>query len=135
MRKIVLREARKEDWQVIEQIHRDHQAAQGSSYDLPNLFALPVILALVGVDENDAIRNVVYAEAIAELRFVGCDPVATAFSQREADGFAYVLRNLGYRCLDCCVPRSLKKMIGKPLRRARFKCIDQEFSLFTRDLR
>ncbi len=130
-----MRAAEREDWVAIRRLHVEHQAAQGTSYELPNLFAPPVVLALVGVDESGAIRNVVYAEAVAELRFVGCDPVATAFSQRDADGFAYVLRMMGYRCLDCYVPRFLKKAISKPLRRAKFVCKDEEFSLFTRDLR
>jgi hypothetical protein len=42
---------------------------------------------------------------------------------------------MGYRWLETYVPRKLKKMIQKPLRRAGFTCVDQELAHFTRDLR
>jgi hypothetical protein len=69
------------------------------------------------------------------LRFVGCDPKATAFCSRDAEGLSYVLKLLGFRWLECFVPRQLKKMIQKPLRRAGFLCVDRELAHFTKDLR
>jgi hypothetical protein len=133
--KINLREATKEDWPAILDLHRKHQEAQGTSYELPYLFAPNIAVALVGVDESDKIHNCVYVESVAELRFVGYDARATAYSRREIDGLAYLLKLLGYRCLDCCVPRKLKKYIQKPLKRAGFEDRDKELVLFSRDLR
>ncbi len=135
MKRITLRAATPEDLPAIQQLHREHQAAQATHYELPWLFGPAIAVALVGVDEDGAIRNCIYVERIAELRFVGCDPKATAFGRREIAGLSYVLKLQGFRCLDCFVPRKLKAMIRKPLERAGFHCIDTELSLFTKDLR
>ena len=149
MRRISLRQATPQDWPAIQQLHREHQAAQGTNYELPNLFGPAIAIALVGVEDpgaqsgqheahgtgGGAIRNCIYVETIAELRFVGCDPKATAFGRREIEGLCYVLKLQGFRWLECFVPRTLKKMIQKPLRRAGFDCVDRELAHFAKDLR
>jgi hypothetical protein len=135
MTRITLRHATHHDWPRINALHREHQAAQGTNYELPWLWSTSIALALVGVDETGVIRNCIYAEAVAELRFVGCDPRATACSRGEIDGFVYALRRMGFRWLECFVPRPLKKKIQKPLERAGFQCVDRELAHFTRDLR
>jgi hypothetical protein len=133
--RITLRQAVSEDWPRIVALHQEHQATQGTNYELPWLFGPAIAVALVGVDEGGTIHNCVYVERVAELRFVGCDPKATAFSRREIAGLAYLLKLQGFRWLECFVPRSLKKMIEKPLRRAGFACVDREFAHFAKDLR
>ena len=135
MESIQLREATPEDWPAIVQLHLEHQAAQGTNYELPYLFLPQIAIALVGVDVRGTIRNCIYVESIAELRFVGIDPKATAFARREMDGVAYLLKLRGFRWLECFVPRKLKKAIGKPLRRAGFDCVDKELAHFAKDLR
>ena len=135
MRRIALRQATVQDWPAIQQLHRAHQAAQGTHYELPYLFGPAIAIALVGVEEDGAIRSCIYVERIAELRFVGCDPKATAFGQREIAGLSYVLKLQGFRWLECFVPRPLKQMIQKPLRRAGFACVDRELAHFAKDLR
>jgi hypothetical protein len=142
MRRITLRQATQQDWPAIQQLHHEHQAAQGTNYELPNLFGPAIAIALVGVEDpgthgtgGGAIRNCIYVETIAELRFVGCDPKATAFGRREIEGLSYVLKLQGFRWLECFVPRQLKKMIQKPLQRAGFACVDRELAHFTKDLR
>jgi hypothetical protein len=135
MRHITLRQATAEDWPAIQRLHREHQAAQATNYELPNLFGPAIAIALVGEEAGGAIRNCIYVETIAELRFVGCDPKATAFGRREIEGLSYVLRLQGFRWLECFVPRPLKKMIQKPLRRAGFDCVDRELAHFAKDLR
>lgn len=141
MKRITLRDATAEDWPIIQLLHVEHQKAQGTNYELPVLFwgskrnpQIPI--CLVCVDEDDRIHQCVYVESVAELRFVGChNPKATAFSRREADGLAYVLKLLGFRFLECYIPRKLKKAISKPLKRAGFEDKDSELSYFSRDLR
>ncbi len=135
MKPVSLRRATPDDWPTIQRLHAEQQAAQGTDYELPYLFAPYIAIALVGVDESGAIRNCIYVETIAEMRFVGCDPRATALTWREITGLAYVLRLQGFRWLECFVPRPLKKLIQKPLRRAGFECVDKELAHFTRDLR
>jgi hypothetical protein len=133
--RITLREATVEDWPAIVSLHREHQVAQGTNYELPYLFSPQIAVALVGVDEAGTIHNCVYVESVAEMRFVGCNAKATAFSRREIDGLAYVLKLKGFRWLECYVPRKLKALIGKPLMKAGFQCADRELSHFTKDLR
>ena len=135
MKPIALRLATAEDWPAVEQLHRAQQGAQGTHYELPWLFGPSIAIALVGVDPRGSIRNCIYVERVGELRFVGCDAKATAFGQREIQGLSYVLKMQGYRWLECFVPRSLKKMIQKPLRRAGFDCVDKELAHFAKDLR
>jgi hypothetical protein len=135
VKRITLRQATAQDWPVIQQLHREHQAAQGTNYELPYLFDPAIAVALVGVDEHDSVCNCIYVERIAEMRFVGCDARATAFGRREISGLRYVLKLQGYRWLECFVPRPLQRMIGKPLRKAGFVCVDRELAHFTKDLR
>lgn len=135
MKQLALREAQPADWAAIVQLHLKHQATQGTNYELPYLFDPRIAIVLVSVDEDGAIHNCIYVEKIAEMRFVGCDAKATAFSRREIDGLAYVLKLKGFRWLECFVPRNLKKTIQKPLRRAGFNCVDQELAHFAKDLR
>lgn len=133
--KLSYRNAIVSDWDDIRALHIDQQQAQGTYYELPWLFSPTIPIALVGVDSDGVIRQCFYCEAVCELRFVGCNPKATALSQRESDGLCYVLKLMGYRWLETFVPRPLAKMIGKPLRRAGFVCVDKELSHYTRDLR
>ena len=135
MKRITLRQAAHDDWPSIVALHQEHQAAQGTDYELPWLFGPPIAVALVGVDDGGTIHNCVYVETVAGLRFVGCDPKATAFSRREIAGLSYLLKLQGFRWLECFVPRPLKKMIEKPLRRAGFDCVDRELAHFAKDLR
>lgn len=132
---IKLREATPEDWRAIWELHREHQDAQGTDYELPYLFGAEIALALVGVDGNGRIRSCAYVETIAELRFVGTDPRATACIRREIAGLVYILKHKGFRWLECFVPRKLKHSIQKPLEKAGFSCVDRELAHFTKDLR
>ena len=135
MKLIHLRLATVEDWPVIQRLHREHQALQGTNYELPWLFGPSIAVALVGVTEDGVVRNCIYVERVAELRFVGCDPRATAFGRREIAGLTYVLKLQGFRWLECFVPRPLQRMIEKPLRKAGFACVDRELAHYTKDLR
>lgn len=135
MTKITLREAEKEDWPAIVALHLEQQRRQGTNYELPYLFGPEIALCVVGVDAAGAVRSCAYVERIAELRFVGSDPRVTAAARKEAPGLAYILKQKGYRWLECFVPRQLAGAIGRPLARAGFVCADGELSHYTLDLR
>ncbi len=135
MKRITLRQATPADWPAIRQLHREHQASQGTDYELPDLFHPIICVVLAGVDDEGVIRNCVYVETIAELRVVGCDPKAIAFGRRDIQGLSKALKSAGFRWLECFVPQPLKQMIQKPLERAGFTCVDRELAHFTKDLR
>jgi hypothetical protein len=123
------------DWNAIVALHNEQQAEQKSNFELPWLFRHPIVAAIVGEDEHGVIRHCFYGEAVVEMRHVGCNARCTALAQRESEGFAYLLRALGYRWLECFIPRRLARNIGKPLRRAKFVCVDKLLAHYTRDLR
>jgi hypothetical protein len=131
----MFRDAVPSDWDAIVALHKDQQTAQGSNFELPWLFRHPIVAAIVGVDDDGVVRHCFYGEAIVEMRHVGLDPRCTALAQRESEGFAYMLKAMGYRWLETFVPRRLAKMIGKPLWRAGFECVDKELAHYSRDLR
>lgn len=133
--KLSFRNAEPSDWEALKLLHVEQQQAQGTKFELPNLFSKQFPIVIVGCDDAGVIRQCFYVESVAELRFIGCDPHATALSQREADALCYWLKLLGFRWLECFVPRQLAKAIAKPLRRARFKYKGKSLAYFTRDLR
>lgn len=135
MKPVKLRFAEPADWPAIQALHIEHQRRQGTNYELPYLFAPYIAVALVGIDDQGTIRNCIYVEKTAELRFVGCDAKATALSWREAHGLGYVLKAMGFRWLECFVPRKMKAMIEKPLHKAGFECVDDDLAHFSKDLR
>ena len=55
MKRITLRQATEQDWPAIQQLHREHQAAQGTNYELPNLFGPAIAIALVGVEDPEGV--------------------------------------------------------------------------------
>jgi hypothetical protein len=132
---LAFRNAEPDDWLDLVKLHENQQQMQGTSYELPYLFGRMFPVVIVGCDQDGVIKQCFYVESVAELRFIGCDPKATALSQRESAGLSYVLKALGFRWLETYVPRKLAAMIGKPLKRAGFTCADEELAHFTRDLR
>jgi hypothetical protein len=135
VKRILYRDAVKEDWGTIKAFHVEQQRLQNTDYELPDLFDGPFPIVRVGVDEDGVIRNCFYVEAVAELRLVGVDAAATAFSQREADALSNALKIMGCRYLECFVPQQLKGAISKPLLRAGFEDKEPELAYFSRDLR
>lgn len=139
MEQISLRNAEPADWPAIEALHKEQQAKQGTNYELPKLFGGKMIaIVLVGCDDTGKIHNCIYVEAVAEMRTIGCSTHATMIGQQAADGLCFVLQQMGFRFLECYVPRSLgkaSKTISKLLLGARFKSKVKEFRYFSRDLR
>jgi hypothetical protein len=134
--KLVFRNATQEDWPRLQELHREQQTAQGTKYELPDILSgHPFTLVIVGEDSAGVIQQCFYIEATAELRFIGCNPKATALSQREANQLCYWLKLLGFRWLECFVPKQFQKAIAKPLRRAGFTYKGKELAYFTRDMR
>lgn len=146
MKNLTTRFAEPDDWPAILALHRKQCKQWGTSYELPYFWSACIPVALVAVDDEGIVRQAFYVESTAELRFVGTDPRATAHMQRESEGLVYILRMLGYRWLECFVPRSKRwwqfwkrtdtvRMIGKPLKRAGFEQTGSKLAHFTRDMR
>jgi hypothetical protein len=119
--------------------HKEQNERDGTNYPLVRLFnsdgtlSQRVPVALVGEKDGEP-KQALYVERVGELLFAGCDPEATAFARRDIDALAAVLYWQGYRALHCKVPRETAKSVSKPLIRAGFRCVDDEFSHFFKDL-
>jgi hypothetical protein len=123
----------------IREWHHHQNVRDKTTYPLAPIFnpdgtlTTRVPVALIGEKEGVP-RQALYVERVGELLFAGCDPTATAFARRDIDGLADVLRWLGYGALHCKVPRGTAKFVSKPLIKAGFRCVDDEFSHFFKDL-
>jgi hypothetical protein len=136
---IQIRLAKPRDWPMIQMFHRDQNEAQGTSYELPQLFDkcehfAPNIAAAFIVERDGNPVQAFYFELIPEVCFAGCDPQATAYARREIDRIAFCLRSMGYSGINCKVPKQVEKSISAPLKRAGFTS-DEGLAHFFKDLR
>jgi hypothetical protein len=130
MKRIELRNAREEDWKEIQRLHREQCGKWGIEYEEPRP-GRHIAVALVAEDEHGVIRQAVIVERVAEMCLYGIDPKATAFSRRDMQALAFLLSGMRYRWVHCLVPRALRKLIAKPLRRAGFADRADELANFT----
>lgn len=139
MKPITLRPARISDLEDIREWHAAQNVRDSTGYPLPRIFnadgtlSVRVPVALIGEKDGEA-QQALFVERCGELQFAGCDPRATAFARRDIDALATVLRWQGYGSLYCRVPVSLAKSVGKPLKAAGFKRINEQFVTFFKDL-
>lgn len=139
MKPITLRPARISDLEDIKEWHAAQNVRDSTGYPLPRIFnsdgtlSVRVPVALIGEKDGEA-QQALFVERTAELQFAGCDPRATAFARRDIQALVGVLNWLGYGSLYCRVPVSVVKSVGKPLRAAGFKQIDDQFVTFFKDL-
>ena len=91
------------DWPEIQRLHEEQNFKQGTQYEAPRP-GPHIAVALVAEDQQGVIRQAVVVERVAEMALYGMDPKATAFSQRDITGLAFILRSQGFRWLHTLVP-------------------------------
>lgn len=143
MKPLVLRNAELGDIPILRRLHAIQNERDGTNYPLPQFFnsdgslRTSIPAALIGHVEG-MVRNGIYVQRVGELMFAGCDPKATAFSRRDIDALATLLRWQGYGDLYCHVPANRLKAIRKPLLAAGFDDIRERvipLVTFYKDLR
>lgn len=121
-----MRVAEPEDYPEVLKRHEEQNERDGTNYPLPQWFDETgrfqpnIALALVVEEEGEILQGVYFEAKQVELCLAGCDPRATAVSQRAVDGAAYLLASMGYTAIHSLVPRVIADAIEKPLHRAGF---------------
>lgn len=123
-----------EDQAAIDRIIETSERLLDEKQKSPNLFAAPVMLALVAEDTEGNVVDALYLEAQVEVVKIGCS--STSFVETagiESDLYAW-LRGLGLKTATVKTRQSLKEKMSYVLSFLGFHCEDDEFSRWTRDL-
>ena len=131
---MVWRLAMPEDQPAIDRIRETSERFLNETQKAPNLFAAPVMLALVAEDANGNVVDLLYLEAQVEVVKMGCSSESfTATMDIEKDLYAW-LRGAGIKTATVRVRRTLKERMRSVLSFLGFECEDDEFSHWTRHL-
>lgn len=126
--------ATKEDQAAIDAIRESSEKSLGEKQQDLNLFARPVLLALVAEDAHGVVVDAMYLEAQIEVRKVGCSPVALVETAGiESELYAWA-RGMGFKTVTIRTRKSLKEKMVAVLEYLGFECSDDKFSHWTRDL-
>lgn len=112
-----LRELSPADMPAVEELCREQNERDGTSYGVPTLFDAygqrlqRIPLALAAVTNGGEIRQAHAWEVTLEQMTFGIDREATVCSMHEQQYFTYLLRERGYRDMHTFVPsRRVKQM-------------------------
>ena len=123
-----------EDQPAIDRIQEASERLLNEKQKAPNLFAAPVMLALVAEDATGNVVDALYAEAQVEIVKMGCSSESfTATMDIEKDLYRW-LRGLGIKRATVRTRASLKERMRSILSFLGFECEDDDFSHWTRDL-
>lgn len=123
-----------EDQPAIDRIRETSERLLNEKQKVPDLFAAPVMLALVAEDATGNVVDALYLEAQVEVIKMGCSLDSfTATLDVEKDLYAW-LRGLGIRRATVRTRSSLKEAMRPILSFLGFECEDEDFSHWTRDL-
>lgn len=123
-----------EDQPAIDRIREASERLLNEKQKTPNLFDVPVMLALVAEDATGTVVDALYLEAQVEVMKMGCSSESfTATMDIEKDIYAW-LRGLGIKRATVRTRSSLKEVMRPILSFLGFDCEDDDFSHWTRDL-
>lgn len=123
-----------EDQPAIDRIREASERLLNEKQKAPNLFAAPVMLALVAEDFTGNVVEALYLEAQVEVVKMGCSSESfTATMDMEKDLYAW-LRGLGIKRATVRTRASLKDRMRSILSFLGFECEDESFSHWKRDL-
>jgi hypothetical protein len=99
--------------------------------ELPNLFAAPVRLTLVGEDEHGEIVYGAYVENVAHIRAIGVHRNGLRSLLGLRSVFVAFLRSAGYRLCKINFKRQMTAAVRGPLIEAGFRPEDKQGPNFT----
>ena len=122
------------DQPAIDRIKETSERLLDEKQKSPELFIRPVLLALVAEDEEGMLVDCLYLEAQCEVIKVGCSSTALIETAGiESDLYAW-LRGMGFKTATIRTRKSLKEKMAYVLEFLGFRCEDDAFSRWTRDL-
>lgn len=129
---LIWRVAVPEDKPQIERMWRVKERLLGVKYPLPDLFAPPVILALVAEDDRGWIVDGVFLECVADVTKLSGNPRGfRALTAIEHD-LASFLGLRGFRRVTAAMPRRVSDKMESGLQDAKFQ--RQQLELWDREL-
>jgi len=137
--RLTLRNAQPKDMPTLRKLHAEQNERDGTAYPLPELFtpdgkfADGIALALAVEKDGEVLQGIYFAVGL-EMCFAGCNPQATAFARREIIAVKYTLRHLGYQWIRSMIPKSIVKILEKPMKRTGFSRDDNWLASFFMEL-
>jgi hypothetical protein len=123
-----------EDQPAIDRIRETSERLLNEKQKAPNLFAAPVMLALVAEDAAGSVVDALYVEAQVEIVKMGLSSESfTATMDIEKDLYAW-LRGIGIKRATVRTRSSLMEVMRPVLSFLGFECEDDDFSHWKRDL-
>lgn len=99
---------------------------------LPNLFAPPVVLALVAEDTSGRLQDGVFLECVADVTKLSANPFGFE-SLTDIEGtLASFLLARGFRRVTAVMPRRVSEKMSDGLKRAHFQ--EQQLAFWDREL-
>lgn len=128
------RVAVREDQPAIDKLREASERLLNEKQKTPDLFNRPVLLTLVAEDRQGNLVEALYLEVQVEVIKIGCSSVALVETAGlEANLYAW-LRGLGFKTATIRTRKSLKEKMSTVLEFLGFRCEDETFSRWTRDL-
>jgi hypothetical protein len=118
----------------IDDLRKRTELLTGEKQRDPNLFAMPVLLALVAQDKDGNVVDCLYVEVNAELVKMSCDPDSfKEVAKLEPDLITY-LRSIGVKSVMATTLHRHKEKMTGGLMSLGFSCMDRIFSYWRRIL-
>jgi methyl coenzyme M reductase subunit C-like uncharacterized protein (methanogenesis marker protein 7) len=123
-----------EDQPAIDKLREATERTLREKQKAPDLFARPVLLALVAEDADGEIVDAMYAEAQVEIVKMGLSETGLLETSGIAPDLDEYLRGMGFKTATIRTRKSLKEKMSVVLEYLGFECEDGPFSRWTRDL-
>ena len=123
-----------EDQSAIDRIKETSERLLDEKQKTPDLFGRPVLLALVAEDQRGEIVDCLYLETTVEVVKVGCSSTSLIETAGlESELYAW-LRGMGFKTATIRTRKSIKEKMAYVLEFLGFRCEDDKFSHWKRDL-
>jgi hypothetical protein len=130
--KLTWRVAKPEDVEVIPKLRAASARVSRMPQKNPDIFALPILLALVAENQKGEVVDLLYVETQVELVKMGMSAEGFEESTELRDDLATWLRDLGFRSVTATCPTGFKAKMGKVFTRLGFGLLDDGLSRWKR---
>jgi hypothetical protein len=123
-----------EDQPAIDRIKEASERLLDEKQKSPALFGRPVLLALVAENDAGDVVDAMYLESTVEVIKIGCSETAMVETAGLESELYSWLRGVGFKTVTVKTRKSLKDKMGYVLEYLGFRCEDDAFSHWSRDL-
>lgn len=137
---LTFREAQPKDMPQLLSLHAEQNRRDRTRYPLAEIFDEQgrqrghIPLALVLCREDEVLGAIVFEAKGLEMMVVGCNPRVTIIAEHAQNSILYALRSMGFRWIRTLIPKSVVKLLAKPMKAAGFRRDDGRFATFFREI-